>query len=51
MLRFIMVVASPWLLKFLITNCALYSNVVVLVAMLLQRRSCPERIYGAEVAI
>ena len=51
MLRFIMVVASPWLLKLLITNCALYWNVVVPVAMLLYLRNCPERIYVAEVAL
>ena len=37
--------------KRLIASCALYRNVVVPVAMLLQLRSSPERIYVAEVAL
>jgi len=35
----------------LIASCALYRNFVVPVAMLLQLRSSPERIYVAEVAL
>ena len=35
----------------LVASCALYWNVVVPVAMLLQLRSSPERIYVAEVAL
>ena len=35
----------------LVASCALYRNVVVPVAMLLQLRSSPERIYVAEVAL
>ena len=40
-----------WICEGLVANSALYRNAVVLVAMLVQLRSSPERIYVAEVAL
>ena len=44
-------VSNIRIFKRLIASCALYRNVVVPVAMLLQLRNSPERIYVAEVAL
>jgi len=46
-----MVCLCIWICEGLVANSALYRNAVVLVAMLLQLRSSPERIYVAEVAL
>ena len=51
MLYLNMAVSHIRIFKRLVASCALYRNVVVPVAMLLQLRSSPERIYVAEVAL